>query len=199
MRPRPSSIDVAGGDRAPVIGDLPDGFAAAPKACPSVCAVDGYDPDGDGLAFFCRQPAARRALRRAAPACSSGRRDTPGRRQVHRRASGASPTARNVVERTLDFIVQPANARAGARGRPDRTVREGDPIRIQLAGTDRDGNALTYTSAILPGRVDARPGHRRLRVDAGLRPKPASYDIPFVVSDGKLRRHDHVCASRCST
>jgi hypothetical protein len=57
----------------------------------------------------------------------------------------------NTVQQVVNFIVHPANAAPQLAGVPERTVRQGDPIRIQLQGSDIDGTTLTYGGSFLPG------------------------------------------------
>ena len=54
----------------------------------------------------------------------------------------------------------------------DRTVREGDPVRIQLAATDPQGLPLTYSSNLLPpgGLLDPATG---LVEHNATRPRPS--------------------------
>jgi len=87
------------------------------------------------------------------------------------------------VSRGITLLIEPANAVPSLAPVASMTVREGDPIRLQLRGSDVDGGSLTYFSPLLPAWAlldrntdvfEWTPAY----CQAG------EYDIPFMVSDG---------------
>ena len=161
----PDLHDRRGGrQHAPVIGDLPDGFLLTEGVKFSL-ALDVYDLDGDGRVVFSDglPPGARFDVHGVfewtpgfqapapTPTCASSSPTAASRRAYAqlRRAAGQ----RRAVAREC--------------GR-DRTVREGDPIRLH--SSRRSGRQCPALHQRVPaGGRDARPGHRRLTMDAGLR------------------------------
>src|SRR5262249_22646440 len=70
------------------------------------------------------------------------------------------------------------------RGGPaDRTVRQRDPLRIQLLASDPDGDALTYASARLPlgAFLNSTTG---LFTWTPAFAQQGMFTVPFAVSDG---------------
>ena len=89
----------------------------------------------------------------------------------------------NRVTRSFTLVVTPVDQAAVLIPVADRTVREGDPIRIQLRATDSEGATLSYYSPQLPigafldpntGIFEWTPPY----TSAG------NYEIVFSVSDG---------------
>jgi hypothetical protein len=85
---------------------------------------------------------------------------------------------------TTTFLITPTNQVPSLTPLVDRTIREGESIRLQLQGQDPEGAELTYFSNFLPGgsRLDPATGifeWTPTYFQAG------SFKIPFMVSDGK--------------
>src|SRR5439155_24808861 len=67
----------------------------------------------------------------------------------------------------------------------DQTVREGDPLRLKLAANDFEGDALTFSSVLLPAGATLGPSSGVFEWTPAFT-QAGAYSIPITVSDGKL-------------
>src|SRR5206468_9903605 len=69
---------------------------------------------------------------------------------------------------------------------PALTIREGDPVHLQLVASDPDGDDLSYSSALLPARAQFNPTTGLSQWTPGFF-QQGEYKIPFTVSDGQAQ------------
>ena len=82
------------------------------------------------------------------------------------------------------LLVAPAN-RAPQLVRPaDRAVREGDRLQLVLQGGDPDGDAVTFSSPLLPPGASLHPDTGRFDWTPGF-DQAGVYQVEFVASDGR--------------
>jgi hypothetical protein len=67
----------------------------------------------------------------------------------------------------------------------DRTIREGDPLHVQLTASDPQGLPLTFSSAALPGGAVLDPSTGAFDWTPDFT-QNGTYDIPFTASNGTL-------------
>jgi YD repeat-containing protein len=84
---------------------------------------------------------------------------------------------------SFDLTVRPVDQAPTLLTPPERTVREGDPIRIQLAASDPEGAPLYYSSRFLPGGSFLDPHTGEFEWTPGFT-QAGTYHIPFSVGDG---------------
>ncbi|MGE3817844.1 MAG: putative Ig domain-containing protein, partial [Isosphaeraceae bacterium] len=175
------TVAVAGVNREPVVDPIP-GQVRGEEGQPLTVLVRANDPDGDRLAFW-------------ADHLPPGAVFDPERRTLSwtpdARAAGTYEGVRFVVSdglhqvtRVTTLLIAPTD-QAPLLSRPaDRTALEGEPIRIALAASDPDGDALTFSSRMLPGGASLDP------LTGVVEWTPAyfqhgAFSIPFTVSDGQ--------------
>jgi hypothetical protein len=96
----------------------------------------------------------------------------------------------HTVSRSFTILVAPVNEAPSLAKPADRTVREGEPIRIQLQAFDPDASRFTndasrlrYFSDFLPGGATIDPATGVFEWTPGFT-QAGTYTIPFSVSDG---------------
>src|SRR5262249_27155045 len=89
----------------------------------------------------------------------------------------------NMVTRSFELLVAPVNQAPVVTPVPDRIVREGDPIHIQLRATDPEGDTLGYFSPLLPPGPFLDPNTGVFEWSPGFT-QAGVYTVPFFVSDG---------------
>src|SRR5205085_8538354 len=87
---------------------------------------------------------------------------------------------------TVELLIAPANRGPQLFPAPALTVREGDPVHLQLAASDPDGDDLSYSSALLPGGAQFNPTTGLLQWAPEFFQRGV-YEIPFSVSDGQAQ------------
>src|SRR5690606_27330322 len=97
--------------------------------------------------------------------------------------SGNGETTPASDEETIHVIVRATNNAPTLEPIGDRTGDQAQPFELQLAATDPDGDALTYSATGLPtgARLDARTGLFTWTPDAA---QSGTFSITFHVSDG---------------
>ncbi|MEQ1656611.1 MAG: putative Ig domain-containing protein, partial [Nitrospira sp.] len=96
----------------------------------------------------------------------------------------------HTVSKSFTILVSPVNDAPTLAKPANRTIREGEPIRIQLRATDPDNSALStqdsalrYFSNFLPGGATIDPATGVFEWTPGFT-QAGTYNIPFSVSDG---------------
>jgi hypothetical protein len=89
----------------------------------------------------------------------------------------------NTVSRAFNLIVTPVDQPPTLIPVPDRTVREGDPVRIQLHAADPEGGILTFSSSSLPLNSFLDPNTGVFEWTPAFT-AAGTYDVTFQVSDG---------------
>lgn len=88
------------------------------------------------------------------------------------------------VSRSFTLIIAPGNQAPTLTRPADRTVREGDLVRIQLAAHDFEGDPLSFSSLKLPSGATLHPTTGVFEWTPAFT-QHGVYEIPFTVSDGK--------------
>ncbi len=90
------------------------------------------------------------------------------------------------VSQFVTFLIAPGNKPPTLLRPADRTVREGETLRIQLVADDLEAAPLRFSSNLLPGgaSLDARTGLFEWTPTFF---QHGVYKIPFIVSDGESR------------
>src|SRR5688572_7536185 len=132
------TIEVAGGNGAPTI-DLPEMIQLEEGESFSM-AIGAFDPDGESLSFLAEHmpPGARFDNQYALFEWTPGF-DTAGE---YRDVLFSVFDGTNLVTQSVIFRVSQVNAVPVMLGIPDRSVRQGDPVRFQLRAEDADGDGL---------------------------------------------------------
>jgi hypothetical protein len=177
------TIDVAGGNRAPMIASVQTEYQLT-EGVSFQLPLDAIDPDGQPIAFVMDH------LPPGAIFDSAGRvfEWTPSFLQsgIYRDVRIIANDGSLSTEVSVDFVVNPANAPPILTGVPPRTVREGDPIRVNFDALDFDGDTIEFESPNLPtgafldlntGVFEWTPGFAQ----AG------SYSIAIWANDGFVR------------
>jgi hypothetical protein len=87
------------------------------------------------------------------------------------------------VSRAFTIVIAPGN-QAPALLRPaDRTVVEGQPVRIQLSATDPQGDPIRFVSNLLPGGAKLDPATGVFEWTPAFT-QAGAYQIPFTATDG---------------
>ncbi|MFN0038823.1 MAG: tandem-95 repeat protein, partial [Burkholderiales bacterium] len=146
-------IEVAGGDRAPTI-DLPPTIRMREGQALSL-ALGAFEPDGQALSFLADNlpPGARFDSQRAVFEWTPSFADAGEYRDVRFSVSDGT----HFVTHAVTFIVEQVNAAPVLLGIPDRTVRQGDPIRFQLRAEDVDGDEIVFASPDMPAGASLNP------------------------------------------
>ena len=174
------TIDVAGTNQAPLL-ETPESLYEIDEGSPFVLPVFGEDPDGDRLAYF----ADNLPLGAVFDAATRTLTWTPGASQagLYRNIVIGVTDGLATVTRSFDILVRDVDLPPEVPAPAERTIREGETLRLVIGATDPEGRDLTYSSAFLPGgaTIDPETGVFEWTpryVQAG------AYDIPILVSDG---------------
>ena len=89
----------------------------------------------------------------------------------------------HTVSKSFTILVSPVNDAPALAKPADRTIREGEPIRIQLLATDPENDDLRYFSNFLPGGATIDPATGAFEWTPGYT-QAGIYEIPFSVTDG---------------
>ncbi|WP_334407672.1 Ig-like domain-containing protein [Bradyrhizobium sp. AZCC 2289] len=174
------AIDVVGGNQAPIVQDLP-AQVSTPEGTTFTISLVATDPDGDALQYFANHlppgalldPETNQLIWTPGPS-SAG---------TYQNVTLGVTDGVNTVTKSFTLEVTPVNQSPVLTPVPDRTIREGDPVRIQLVAHDPEGDALTFSSPLLPPGAFLDPNTGAFEwtpsfTQAGI------YTIPFHVSDG---------------
>ncbi|MER9397476.1 Ig-like domain-containing protein [Mesorhizobium sp. M0615] len=174
------AIQVDGGNQAPVIQELPEELRVREGENFAV-GLAAFDPDGDYLQYFADQLPAGASLNGETGLLQW----TPGWGQAgtYEGVVLGVTDGVNTVARTFTLLVEPTNQAPSLTPVPDRIVREGDPIRIRLRANDAEGDALVFSSALLPGGAFLDPNTGAFEWTPSFT-QAGTYVIPFLVSDG---------------
>src|SRR6185436_4224861 len=174
------TVQVAGGNRAPELAEIPSQIEGR-EGEPLEIALAATDPEGDALAAVADN------LPPGAVFEQQVLRWTPGPR-----AAGTYPGVRftvsdgvNEVRRTTTLLIAPANQAPDLLRPADRTVREGETVRLRLAASDPEGDELIFSSGLLPGGAFLDPHTGQLEWTPGFF-QHGVFEVPFSVSDGEL-------------
>ncbi len=174
------TLSVLGGNTAPVVADIESNYVIA-EGQPFMLALQAQDAESQLLSYFADNlpPGAifdpvEHAFKWIPGYDQSG---------FYRGILLSVTDGIETVTKSFDLEVLPANAPPLMKPVPDRTVREGDPIRIDLKAFDFDGDLLTFDSEMLPGGAFLDPNTSVFEwtpsfVQAG------TFVVPFSVSDG---------------
>ncbi|MBX9639797.1 MAG: putative Ig domain-containing protein, partial [Mycobacteriaceae bacterium] len=173
------TITVAGGNRAPEL-DVPPSVRLF-EGQPFSLDILGSDPDGNRLSYSVANlpPGANFNADLATLSW------TPSGTQAgtYDNVLVSVTDGVNMTTTSLRMIVEPTNVAPVLQGIPDRTVRQGDPLRFTLHATDPDSTTLRFSSPNLPLGATLNP-------ITGVFEWTPPYDkagpaqIKFVVSDG---------------
>ncbi len=174
------TVAVAGANRAPVLAALA-GTIQGKEGQPLRIPIAATDPDGDALVFWADHLPGGAVFDTAQHALLW----TP---DDH--AAGTYADVRFVVSDGLHqvsqattLLIAPAALAPTLRRPSDRTVREGDPVRIDLQAADPDGKPLTFSSTQLPPGASLDPNTGAFRWTPTFF-QHGTFVIPFTVSNG---------------
>jgi hypothetical protein len=174
------TIAVAEVNRAPQIIGLPARIEID-EGQPFELPLPATDADGDRLFFFAENlpGGATIDVERQTLTWTPGF-DAAG---DYRGISIAVSDGRAVDRVSFDLTVLPVDQAPTLLTPPDRTVREGDPVRFQLQASDPEGAPLYYSSRFLPGGsfLDHNTGEFEWTPSFT---QAGTYRIPFSVGDG---------------
>ncbi|MGB7378807.1 MAG: putative Ig domain-containing protein, partial [Rivularia sp. (in: cyanobacteria)] len=88
------------------------------------------------------------------------------------------------IVQTATFLVEATNQLPTFKTIPDKFVREGESVRIQLKANDAEGDNLTYSSKLLPGGSKLDPNSGLFEWTPAYF-QAGDFEIPFIVSDGE--------------
>ncbi|MBN8491307.1 MAG: tandem-95 repeat protein, partial [Burkholderiales bacterium] len=174
------TLQVEGGNRAPVL-QLPPSVRLR-VGQPFTLEVLASDPDGDRIGYAVDQlpPGARfdaeRGLLSWTPAA--------GQAGTYDDVRVSVRDGVNVVQRNLTMIVDPGNIAPVLLGVPERTVRQGDPLRFTLQAVDDDSPTLRFSAPDLPPGAMLNPITGVFEWTPGF-DRAGPIDIRFQVSDGQ--------------
>ncbi|MCU0870895.1 MAG: putative Ig domain-containing protein, partial [Pirellulaceae bacterium] len=148
------SVNVAGGNRAPLVGDIPASRTVA-EGVPLTLPLSVSDPDGDTLVYWASDlpPGAVFYPQSGILSWTPGGDSAGTYKGVTLCASDGVNTVRAVVEILVLSTDQPPTLADLA----DRTVREGDQVRFYLSAQDRDGDPLAFRATGLPPGAELDP------------------------------------------
>ena len=161
-----------------MVQDLP-AQASTPEATAYTIGLSASDPDGDALTYFANH-------------LPPGAIFDPLTNQLDWRPGAAYAAAYPNLLLGVDDgsdCHQELHAASHAGERPvltpvpDRTVRAGDPIRIQLHASDPESDPLTFSSPLLPPGAFLDPNTGVFQWTPSFT-EPGVYTVPFHVSDG---------------
>lgn len=175
------TIAVAGVNRPPVFVPLPARIAGF-EGQPVSLAFSASDPEGQPLVFWGDHlpPGA------AVDPVTGQFLWTPGFD-----AAGTYEDVRlfasdgvNDVSAVVTLLIEPVNQAPNVVRPPDRTILEGQTLRFAIAASDPEGDAIRFSSALLPANATLHP------LTGVFEWTPAYFqagvhEIPFTVSDGK--------------
>ncbi|MDH5639643.1 MAG: putative Ig domain-containing protein, partial [Nitrospira sp.] len=188
------TIEVTGVNGAPVVLDLPTGTGTAAEPVPVYQIREGQpfelgliaaDPDADPLVFFADHlpPGATFDHTRGVITWTPG----PQAAGTYDHIVLSVTDGLHTVSRSFTLLVAPTNEAPVLAQPADRTIREGEPIRIQLVASDPDSSglstqhsALRYFSDFLPGGATLDPVTGVFEWTPGFT-QAGTYRVPFSV------------------
>jgi YD repeat-containing protein/VCBS repeat-containing protein len=174
------SIHITGVNTPPSIDLIPAQIQGS-EGQPLLIPVLASDPDGDRLVFWADNlpPGA------AFDPDQHSLEWTPAPGQA-----GTYPDVRFLVSDGLHEVSATTTLLIAATNRPptlvrpaDLTVREGDTVRLPLRAGDPDGDALTFSSDLLPGGATLNPTTGLFEWTPAFF-QHGTFKVPFTVSDG---------------
>lgn len=175
------TIHVAGGNQKPVFAPLPDlirGFEGQPL----VININAADPESSSLLYWAdRLPSGawfdpiQRTFNWTPDFASSG---------TYENVTFIVSDGLEQITQKTTFLIAPSNQKPTLLPPIERTIIEGDAIRLQLQGSDPDGQKLSYFGNLLPSGSQLDP-------DTGIFTWTPTYfqagvhEISFSVSDGE--------------
>jgi hypothetical protein len=175
------TVGVAGVNAAPVFDALAPQISGQ-EAQPLQISVNATDTDGDRLVYWADHLPAGASFDPVQHILNW----TPAYGQA-----GTYPGVTFVVSdgvqqvtETTTLLIAPSDPPPTLLRPADQTVREGDPLRIQLKGASPVGNALTYASNQLPAGATLDPITGLFQWTPGY-DQHGVYQVPFSVSDGQ--------------
>ncbi|TVS15269.1 MAG: tandem-95 repeat protein, partial [Planctomycetaceae bacterium] len=174
------AIQVDGGNRAPVFTPLPATIVGR-EGQPLIVPLSANDPDGDDLVYWIDDlpPGAAFDPQRRALVWTPGFEAAGTYENVRLVASDGLQQA----VQTVTILIAPVNQPPRLVRPADRTVNEGEMLRIVLEAEDADGDVLRFSSSRLPGGAVLYP-HTGVFTWTPAFFQAGIYEIPFTVSDG---------------
>ncbi len=141
------SVNVAGGNRAPLVGAIPASLTVA-EGVPLTLPLPVTDPDGDALVYWANgvPPGAVFYPLSGILTWTPGG-DAAG---TYEDITLCASDGVNTVRAVVDILVLPTDQPPTLADPADRTVRQGDQLRFYLSAEDRDGDRLTFRATGLP-------------------------------------------------
>ena len=173
-------LDVLGGNSAPVVADI-NAVYSTREGQAFALALQAQDPDSQLLSYYANNLPAGAVFDPLLKTLIW----TPGYAQagLYRGISLSVTDGIETVTKTFDLVVLPTNAAPLLGNVPNRTVREGDPIRINLNAFDFEGDALEFYSAMLPPGAFLDPNTGVFEWTPSF-VQHGTFEIPFSVTDG---------------
>jgi VCBS repeat-containing protein len=174
------AIDVIGGKQAPVVQDLPAQDTTAEGQAYAI-GLSASEPDGSALEYFANHlpPGAIFDPKTNQLEWTPG----PNSAGTYQNITLGVTDGVNTVTKSFTLEVTPVNQPPVLAPVADRTVREGDPIHIQLSAQDPENDPLTYSSPLLPPGATLDPTSGVFEWTPSLT-EAGVYTVPFHVSDG---------------
>ena len=174
------AIDVVGGNRAPAMDQLPAVINLREGRSFSLF-INSYDPDGEAVSYFADRlpPGATFDSKRAMFEWTPGFDQAGEYGDVRFYVSDGT----NTVSRSVKFVVDSVSATPQVHGIPDRTVRQGDPIRFTVRADDADGDPLSFSAMELPAGAFLNPNTGVFEWSPAFY-QAGDFTIRFFASDG---------------
>ncbi|WP_013334633.1 CARDB domain-containing protein [Gloeothece verrucosa] len=175
------TIELTGGNRQPVFTPIPQEIRGA-EGQPFTLTLNATDPDNNRLNFWINNlpPGATFNPQTRLFSWTPGY-DAAG---TYKDVEFVVSDGLTQVIQTTTFLIAPTNQEPNLIKPAERTVLEGDNVRIQLQGRDAEGATLTYSSNILPGGATINPNTGVFEWTPTFF-QAGEYNIPFTVSDGE--------------
>ena len=148
---------------------------------PFSLSLGAIDPEGDFLTYFARNLPAGAVL----DGTTHNFEWTPGFNAAgtYEGVTLGVTDGVSTVTRAFTLFVSPVNQPPALTPVANRTVREGDPIRIELQAKDPEGDPISYSSSLLPSGAFLDPNTGVFEWTPGFT-QAGTYAVPFVASDG---------------
>jgi hypothetical protein len=176
------TIQVDGGNRPPVINPLPEEILGR-EGTPLEIGVAAFDADVQPLIYWVQNipPGAvfdtvRQTLRWTPTFDAAG---------TYLDVQFFVSDGVSQSQTSTTILIEPSNQAPHLVRPTDRTVGEGDPLRIQLSASDPEGAALTFSSNFLPGGAFLDPNTGLFEWTPAFF-QHGVFEIPFTASDGTL-------------
>jgi subtilase family serine protease len=173
-------ITVDGGNRAPVMGSLPETLEGI-EGQPVGFALGAVDPDGDPLAVTARNLPAGATF----DPLTQIFRWTPDYTAAgtYENVTFTITDGINEVSTRIDMLIAQGGRAPYLATPAPRTLREGETLRFYLNGSDEDGDVVTYFSDTLPEGALIDP-HSGLFQWTPAYHQAGDYHVPVSITDG---------------